>query len=364
MRLMGKRDEFLEGVKAILAHRAGFRCSKPSCRAHTAGPSDETPDAKSNVGVAAHITAAAEGGARYDERMSTEERRSVTNGIWMCQIHGKEVDDDAVRFPRELLETWKRHAEEDARAMLGRPISAQSLDVLVQLALHRAEDDSLLATGVTNLPDGTKLWVELVSSPGGKQLGTAKSIVSKGMFGGSGFTNQGAPHPHGWYTVEALAYFNGPWEQPDAVLDIVGREGAYLVGRFADPLHPEFEESEKRLRAGFECVAPQLTAAPRRTAADCSHAIEIVKGAILTVRDKGRSADPVGKVVEMFMSSVGIRTRNGWWARALPDGSILVRYSYWSGGREAEAEWIVILDTGEVRYRNLDAKYMSWAPHH
>jgi len=359
---MAKRDEFSEGVKAVLAHRAGYRCSKPSCRAHTAGPSDEAPDAKSNVGVAAHITAARGGGARYDERMSEEERRSVTNGIWMCQIHGKEVDDDAVRFPCELLESWKRHAEEDARAMLGRPISAQSLDVLVQLALHRAEDDSLLATGVTNLPDGTKLWVELVSSADGKQLGSAKSTVSKGMFVGSGFTSQGAPYPHSWYTVEALAYFNGPWKQPDAVLDIVGREGAYLVGRFADPLHPEFEESEKRLRAAFDCVAPQLTAAPRRTDGDCSRTIEMVKGAILIVRDKGRSAEPVGKVVEMFMSSAGIRTRDGWSARALPDGSILVQYSFWNGQDEAEAEWMVILDTGEVRYRNLYAKYMSWSP--
>jgi hypothetical protein len=359
---MGKRDEFTEGVKAVLAHRAGYRCSKPSCRAHTAGPSDEAADARSNVGVAAHITGASEGGSRYDETMSTEERRSVTNGIWMCQTHGKEVDDDAVRFPRESLETWKRHAEEDARAMLGRPISAQSLDVLVQLALHRAEDDSMLATGVTNLPDGTKLWVELFSSPEGKHLGTAKSVVSKGMFGGPGFTNQGAPHPHGWYRVEAVAYFNGPWEQPDAVLDIVGREGSYLVGRFADPLHPEFEESEKRLQAAFECVAPCFTAAARRTDVDCARAIEIVKGAILTVRGKNRSADPVGDVVELFMSSPGLRTRNGWSARALPDGSIVVQYSFWSGGREAEAEWMVILDTGEVRYRNLDAKYMSWSP--
>jgi hypothetical protein len=109
-------------------------------------------------------------------------------------------------------------------------------------------------------------------------------------------------------------------------------------------------------------VAPRLTEAPGRTDADCSRAIEIVKGAILTVRGKGRSADPVGKVVELFMSSSGLRTRNGWSARTLPDGSIVVQYSFWSGERAAEAEWMVILDTGEARYRNLDAKYMSWSP--
>src|ERR1017187_7830770 len=56
-----------------------------------------------------------------------------------------------------------------------------------------------------------------------------------------------------WYTVLAFTHFNGPWQQPEAVIDIVGREGEKLVGRFAEPLHPEFSESEKRFHASFEC---------------------------------------------------------------------------------------------------------------
>ncbi len=88
------RDDSTLGVKTILAHRAGFRCSKPSCRALTVGPSDERPDARTNVGVASHITGAAPGGPRYDSSLSGEDRRSVTNGIWLCQTHGKEIDDD------------------------------------------------------------------------------------------------------------------------------------------------------------------------------------------------------------------------------------------------------------------------------
>jgi hypothetical protein len=240
------RDDFSSGVKAILAHRAGYHCSKPACRAPTAGPSSEAHDARSNVGVAAHITAASPGAARFDPDLTSEERSSVVNGIWLCQTHAKEIDDDAVRFTAVTLRTWKQHAEEEARALLGRPISAQSLDVSVQVSMHRATDDSLTVTGITNLPNGTKLFVELYESRKNNMLGQLKVVLNDGMFAASRLINGKTPHPPGWYTVEVLAYFNGPWQQPDAVRDIAGKEGEYLVGRFAEPLHPELSESEKR----------------------------------------------------------------------------------------------------------------------
>ena len=94
----GNRDEFSSGVKSILASRAGFRCSKPDCRALTIGPSTVNPGAQTNIGVAAHITAASPGGPRYDPTLTPEERRSVANGIWTCQNHGKQIDDDVVQF--------------------------------------------------------------------------------------------------------------------------------------------------------------------------------------------------------------------------------------------------------------------------
>lgn len=354
-------DNFSAGVKGILAHRAGYRCSRPSCRALTAGPSDERSDARTNVGVAAHITAASPGGARYDATLPAEERRSVTNGIWLCQTHAKEIDDDGARFTAEILKAWKRHAEEEARALLGKPISTQSLDVAIQVVVHRASDNSLLVSGSTNLPNGTKLWVQLQTSGARRLLGQIKSKVNEGMFAAAGFTNRETAHPHGWYTVEVLAYFNGPWRQPDAVLEIVGRDGENLVGIFAEPLHPEFAESEKRFRAAFECIAPPLTNIPIRSPSDLQRAIELAKRAILVVDDR-RSASPVEEVVAQFMSSSGLRPHEGWSAEPLANGAIVARYSFWSGDRPAVAEWTVVLDHPEVRYRNLDAKYMSWAP--
>lgn len=83
---MTKRDDFLKPVRELLARRVGYRCSNPNCRILTAGPGDKK-DGTVDVGVAAHITAAAKGGKRFDSRLLQEERRSPDNGIWLCQIH-------------------------------------------------------------------------------------------------------------------------------------------------------------------------------------------------------------------------------------------------------------------------------------
>lgn len=68
---MTDRDDFSGKTKLDLAMRAGFKCSFPTCRATTVGPSDEGPTKHSDVGVACHITAAAEGGRqRPDHAMA------------------------------------------------------------------------------------------------------------------------------------------------------------------------------------------------------------------------------------------------------------------------------------------------------
>jgi hypothetical protein len=190
-------------------------------------------------------------------------------------------------------------------------------------------------------------------------LGQAKTVVNEGMFVATGFRNGALPHGAGWYTVEVLAYFNGPWAQSDAVLEITGRDGQKLVGRFAEPLHPGFADSEKRFRAAFECVAPPLKGTPPRTAGDLQSAIETVQSAVLTV-DGRQSACPIRDVVDWFMSSPGLRRHEGWSATPLPNGGIVVRFSFWNSNEPATAEWIVILETQAVRYWNLNGKYMSW----
>ncbi|HVV79114.1 MAG TPA: hypothetical protein VHD59_05815 [Pseudolabrys sp.] len=61
--------------------------------------------------MAAHISAAAPGGARYDETLTAEMRGDITNGIWLCQTHAKLVDDDELTYTVALLKEWKTVAE-------------------------------------------------------------------------------------------------------------------------------------------------------------------------------------------------------------------------------------------------------------
>src|SRR4051794_38365349 len=109
--------DFSSTTIRILAARAGYRCSNPRCKQPTSGPCLDS-GASVSIGVGAHITAASPGGPRFDCSLTTEERRSVDNGIWLCQNCAKLVDNDEQRFPTDLLQVWKSRAEDDALAEL------------------------------------------------------------------------------------------------------------------------------------------------------------------------------------------------------------------------------------------------------
>ncbi len=116
------RDNFPASVRHALAARAGYRCSL--CKTPTSGPSDEAPDAVTNVGVAAHITAAApgRGARRYDPSLTAEERRGIDNGIWLCGTCSILIDRDEAVFSVDALRTIRRDHTEFAR--LGRSTDA------------------------------------------------------------------------------------------------------------------------------------------------------------------------------------------------------------------------------------------------
>ena len=104
------RDDFSQTTKDTLARRVNYLCSNPDCPLATVGPHSDSEKAV-NKGVAAHITAAAPGGKRYDASLTPEQRSSVTNGIWLCQNCAKLIDSDEDRFPVDLLRAWKLVAE-------------------------------------------------------------------------------------------------------------------------------------------------------------------------------------------------------------------------------------------------------------
>lgn len=124
-----RRDEFPEKVIQVLQKRAGNHCSNPDCRRLTSGPNRDNAKATS-IGVAAHITAAARGGPRYDESLTSEQRRSIRNGIWLCQSCARLIDVDTSEYPDEKLCAWKTEAEDWARTKQrgGKPDSPESRD--------------------------------------------------------------------------------------------------------------------------------------------------------------------------------------------------------------------------------------------
>ena len=119
-----RRAEFRCRTRTLVAQRAGYRCSFPSCDRLTIGPGN-APCEVSNVGVAAHIYAAAASGRgpRGNSALSENELRSVDNAIWLCQHHAALIDKNhGGGYPAEKLHSFKnRHESRIAQELAGFP---------------------------------------------------------------------------------------------------------------------------------------------------------------------------------------------------------------------------------------------------
>lgn len=78
-----ERDNFSRNTTDILAKRVGYLCSNPDCRNATIGANEDS-NKSTSIGIAAHITAASEGGPRYKSELEPEQRSDINNGIWLC----------------------------------------------------------------------------------------------------------------------------------------------------------------------------------------------------------------------------------------------------------------------------------------
>ena len=151
---MTQRDNFTATTRARLAQRVGNRCSHPECRRPTSGPAGGD-EGYVSIGVAAHITAAAPGGPRYDKLLTPDERRSYSNGIWLCEVHAKHIDSDEQHFTVEFIRGWKRDAvaaafgELSSGKVTAPPTGLKfelDLELLERLGLSKDEDiDALTA---------------------------------------------------------------------------------------------------------------------------------------------------------------------------------------------------------------------------
>jgi tetratricopeptide (TPR) repeat protein len=114
------RDKFPPHIIKDLANRAGNCCSNPECRRPTSGPTAKKRGAI-NIGVGAHITAASRGGPRYDPKLTSAQRVSIKNGIWLCQTCSRLIDVDQAKYTKEVLRAWKGEAELRAKSLIELP---------------------------------------------------------------------------------------------------------------------------------------------------------------------------------------------------------------------------------------------------
>jgi hypothetical protein len=82
-----------------------------------------------NLGIAAHISAAAPGGPRYDPALSPEQRSNIANAIWLCQNCAKLIDNDPQRFTSSVLVVWRGLAEAVAQAEVGKTQGQRAAEV-------------------------------------------------------------------------------------------------------------------------------------------------------------------------------------------------------------------------------------------
>jgi hypothetical protein len=125
-----RRDDFSTRIKEMLAKRAGYRCSNPSCRASTVGAEPSAPDKALYAGRAAHICAASPLGPRYDPNQSSAERSDIQNGIHLCIACADRVDQNGgMSVTADDLRKWKREREEETIKEWSRPASPGATDV-------------------------------------------------------------------------------------------------------------------------------------------------------------------------------------------------------------------------------------------
>jgi len=222
----------------------------------------------------------------------------------------------------------------------------------------KAERDIEGATrivGSTNLPDGLKIGVEILS---GKQtLGQDFDVfVKSGHFQSAGFTLKGRPYPAGKKQVHFLNRFNDSWQSRD-LLALVGDGGKNLQGKIFTRTDPDVIDSDKQLDYTLALEFPALTPEMR--------AVDLVKTATLTVPEQGRSATDIEENLKLFMQpGGGVQQAKDWSAqKASGSDTYSVSFDFIDGSRgEQQAIWSVDLASHKVEYVNKYAKMFSWTP--
>jgi len=259
----------------------------------------------------------------------------------------------------------ERHQPQSLSLRVATPYRAQSLTA----SAARDISDGTVIEGTTNLPDGTKLGVEMMSG----DRATAQDFhvfVASGIFRSGGFRKGAIPLPPGRQKVHIFTHFNTNWQTP-TILDLVGDGGSKF--KPSDVIHsedPQLIDGEKILEYTATLIIPPLGSVStesnvRAEMMPADKAIAIAKKAVLVV-DGNRSSETVEGGLNYYFRFPGIRAGNGWSATQTAPSTFNVSVDFVNtvNGQEQHesAVWEVNTVTKKVLYRNKNAKRFSWIP--
>jgi|ERR1044071_1296858 hypothetical protein len=136
---MTRKNNFKQAVIDTIAKRASYICSNPDCKCITVAPSSIDEEKFLFNGEAAHITAASQGGPRYDANLSDDERASIGNAIYLCANCATIIDkNNGADYSVVTLKEWKADHEAWVFGNLNKSIDNRIFTVDGE---HHAEGD-------------------------------------------------------------------------------------------------------------------------------------------------------------------------------------------------------------------------------
>lgn len=127
--------DFTDTVRKEIAQKAMYICSSLTCFRLTGYG---TTDSKARtIAQGAHINAAGNKGPRAKKNASPDFLKSSKNGIWLCSICHKKVDDDPDNYTESVLKDWKKQHEKLIRNIVGKDLES----ALLELRNHKRYHD-------------------------------------------------------------------------------------------------------------------------------------------------------------------------------------------------------------------------------
>jgi len=258
----------------------------------------------------------------------------------------------------------------------------RTADMTLTAHADRTDNGQVVISGTTNLPENLKMWIDVESGrlPKGapKVVGGDKNVfVKDGRFRTAplwleipntrfpkndwpksvNVNVRQVPFPEGQYKVHFEAFFNRAWQTKEVLASLGGEDGTDLKGKILKSTDSDVNDSPKNLDYAQTIYFPMLTPEAR--------AIALVRAAILTVPDSGRSSGDIQANIDSFLTYPGIKKGKEWSAQAKASTIYEVSYDFINGGAgEQQATWTANLANGEVKYINMNAKTFSWTPNY